>query len=71
MNAYRVATKEEKDKKDVQEDYDLLLGPDGFECLLTELEDRRWYRDGRDAVNELNRLYEMIGEKDDIRDSQV
>jgi len=34
--------------------YDMLVGPDGFECLLTEPEDRKWSRDGRKAIERLN-----------------
>ena len=37
--------------------YDMLKGPNGFECLLTEPEDRTWYRDGSVVIDELNRLY--------------
>ena len=37
-------------------DYDMLVGPEGFECLLTESEDRTWYRDGRPVVEQLNSL---------------
>ena len=39
------------------EDYSMLKGPDGFECCLTEPEDRVWYRDGQGVIGELNRLY--------------
>jgi len=42
------------------EDYSLLRGPDGFECLLTEPEDRSWYRDGREAIKRLNEQHETI-----------
>lgn len=42
------------------EGYDVLVGPNDFVCVLTEPEDRTWYRDGRDVVDELNRLYNMI-----------
>jgi len=38
------------------EEYDMLRGPDGFECLLTEPEDRTWHRDGEAVIEELNRL---------------
>jgi hypothetical protein len=38
----------------------VLVGPGGFECTLTEPEDRTWYRDGTNVVDELNRLYEQI-----------
>lgn len=34
--------------------YDMLKGPDGFECLLTEPEDRCWSRDGKGVVKRLN-----------------
>ena len=39
------------------EDYSMLKGPNGFECCLTEPEDRVWYRDGQGVIGELNRLY--------------
>lgn len=61
MNKYRIATYEEKQSyHDYGCDpcYSLLLGPNGFECLLTEPEDRNWERDGRTVVDELNRLLE-------------
>ncbi len=38
------------------EEYDMLHGPNGFECLLTEPEDRTWCRDGNEVIEELNRL---------------
>lgn len=44
------------DDSNWDEDYDMLQGPNGFECLLTEPEDRRWYRDGQPVIDELNRL---------------
>ena len=34
----------------------VLVGPNGFECVLTEPEDRTWSRDGAGVVDELNRL---------------
>lgn len=57
MKAYHVATDEEKSKWDGDENYDLLIGPDGFECFLGEPEDRCWRRDASAAVDELNRLH--------------
>lgn len=39
---------------DWDESYDMLRGPDGFECLLTEPEDRIWLRDGRPVIEKLN-----------------
>ena len=41
---------------DWAEEYEMLHGPDGFECCLTEPEDRSWYRDGKKVIIELNRL---------------
>ena len=40
--------------------YDMLKGPDDFECLLTEPEDRTWLRDGRDVVTRLNEQHDEI-----------
>jgi hypothetical protein len=37
-----------------------LTGPDGFECVLGEPEDRTWSRDGRDAVVRLNAQHKRI-----------
>ena len=37
--------------------YNELVGPNGFSCVLTEPEDRTWYRDGASVIIELNRLY--------------
>jgi hypothetical protein len=45
MKAYRIANTEEKDERGVSEEYDLLIGPNGFECFLGEPEDRSWDRD--------------------------
>lgn len=55
---YRVATDEEFEARGCDEVYAFLKGPNGFECLLTEPEDRNWHRDGKHVVNELNRLHE-------------
>lgn len=40
--------------------YDMLKGPDDFECLLTEPEDRNWWRDGREVVTRLNEQHDQI-----------
>ncbi len=40
--------------------YHVLLGPNGFECALTEPEDRSWSRDGAKVVAELNRLHMRV-----------
>lgn len=58
MDVYRIATDEEKG--DCDEQYDLLLGPNGFECLLTEPEDRCWYRDLSNVIDELNKLHGQV-----------
>jgi hypothetical protein len=42
------------------ETYDVLVGPDGFECMLGEREDRTWCRDGRQAVDRLNSQHREI-----------
>ena len=45
---------------DWPEEYDMLVGPDGFACLLTEPEDRTWWRDGKTVVERLNEQYAEI-----------
>ena len=60
MKAYHLATEEEKAKWNGDENYSLLVGPNGFECFLGEPEDCTWYRDGQEVVDELNRLYELL-----------
>ena len=40
--------------------YHRLAGPSNFEAILTEPEDRNWYRDGSPVVEELNRLYRVM-----------
>jgi len=55
-DVYRAATYEEIEVRNCDECYSLLIGPNGFECLLTEPEDRNWNRDGKYVVAELNRL---------------
>jgi hypothetical protein len=57
MICYEVATDEEKERLGFsEEEYDILLGPDGFQCALTEPEDRTWRRDCWVVVEELNKL---------------
>ena len=60
MKAYHEATDEERKNWNGSEDYELLIGPNGFECFLGEPEDRTWYRDGKKVVAELNRLHEEL-----------
>lgn len=40
--------------------YSVLKGPDGFECWLTEPEDRSWRRDGSVVVDRLEELEEAL-----------
>jgi hypothetical protein len=48
---------EHDENADWCDDYDMLKGPNGFECCLTEPEDRTWYRDGSRVIGELNKLF--------------
>ena len=43
-----------------QEEYEMLKGPNGFKCLLTEPEDRSWFRDLESVIDKLNEQYERI-----------
>ena len=56
---YRSLSYEEKDNR-FDEYYDVLIGPDGFECMLGEPEDRTWGRDGKQAVERLNAQHAEI-----------
>lgn len=58
---YYVASDEEK-RGVCSEDYDLLLGPDGFQCFLGEREDRCWHRDAAPVVNLLNTLQAEVNQ---------
>jgi hypothetical protein len=49
-----------KSETDDKNGYDTLYGPDGFECTLTEPEDRTWGRDGKDVVEKLNAQHESL-----------
>ena len=60
MKAYHKATYEEREAMGCSTDYDLLLGPDGFRCLLGEPEDRTWSRDAAAVVDRLNLLHERL-----------
>jgi hypothetical protein len=60
MEEYRIATSAEKKEAGVDDEYyELLIGPDGFECVLTEPEDRTFRRDLKPLVIELNRLLHL------------
>ena len=63
MEEYRIATSAEKEEAEVYEDYDLLIGPDGFQCALTKPEDRTFSRDLKPLVIELNRLRHLTNAK--------
>lgn len=61
MSSYRVLEGWQKEAQGrFAEEYEALLGPDGFECILTEPEDRRWIRDLRPVVERLNAQEELI-----------
>ena len=57
---YRSLTYEEMQEWDGDGTYSVLIGPNGFECCLSEPEDRNWDRDGKKVVMELNRLLDEI-----------
>jgi hypothetical protein len=57
---YRVATPDERELFGVCEYYELLIGPEGFTCVLTEPEDRTFFRDLKSIVYELNRLKKAL-----------
>ena len=56
MTYYYEPEGDERAAVNVSEDYDVLVGPNGFMCFLGEVEDRVWWRDGKKVVKELNRL---------------
>lgn len=60
MSAYRVLTNDEVESLNYDPYYEVLIGPDGFECVLGEPEDRYWRRDGKDAVKRLNEQHEEL-----------
>ncbi len=48
------------DEKHMADDYQVLRGPGGFKCVITEPEDRSFYRDLAPIRDELNRLQSEI-----------
>lgn len=52
------------DDPEVAPEYEVLVGPNGFRCVLTEPEDRCWFRDLRKVVDRLNELHEKLQEKE-------
>jgi hypothetical protein len=57
---YRIATYEELAELKICDEYEALVGPDDFRCVLTEPEDRYWFRDGYAAVVRLNEQHDEI-----------
>jgi len=56
------------DSDDISDEYQKLIGPDNFECVITEPEDRTFGRDLSTVISELNKLYdENIGLKLEIK----
>lgn len=64
MICYGIGSSEDKERLGICEDYEVLLGPDGFQCILTEPEDRTWNRDLKAVIFELNHLYCSLLEKE-------
>ena len=72
MNSIKYRNLSYEEKTDIcgDENYDVLVGPDDFECILGEPEDRTWGRDGKRSVARLNaqhveieRLREVLEER--------
>lgn len=42
------------ESEEIADEYEMLIGPDGFECCITEPEDRTFGRDLRGVVAKLN-----------------
>lgn len=53
---YRIATEEDKKRLGIYEDYDAIVDEDGNSHVLTEPEDRTWFRDMKPVMEELNEL---------------
>lgn len=61
---YRVLSFSEGRELGIYELYSCLVGPDEFECTLTEIEDRTWGRDLRPVVNRLKEQHARIASLD-------
>lgn len=59
---YRVLSFSEGRELGINELYSCLVGPDEFECILTEIEDRTWGRDLWPVVNRLKEQHARIAE---------
>jgi len=62
METYRILSYEEAREAKIYKLYSCLVGPDGFECTLTEPEDRTWGRDLLPVVERLNEYAARIRE---------
>lgn len=63
QKAYRVIYSDDPEAKAMgsfDDFYQVLVGPDGFECWLCEPEDRVFCRDLRPAVDRLNEQHEKL-----------
>ena len=65
MNLYTIHS---GDEFDGDECYSVLKGPHGFECWLTEPEDRSWTRDGAAVVARLEWLEQQLAARTTERD---
>lgn len=61
MGAFTIKRGNE-DGLDGCEEYGVLVGPDGFECWLTEPEDREWFRDLTPMIELLESQYKELTE---------
>jgi len=62
MKTYRILSDDELREARICEEYSCLVGPDGFECVLSEPEDRVWWRDLSPVVERLNNYADRIAE---------
>ena len=62
MKTYRILSDDELREARICEEYSCLVGPDGFECVLGEPEDRVWWRDLSPVVERLNNYADRIAE---------
>lgn len=62
MTEYRTIESTDPDRPyDFSDQYELLVGPE-FKCLITEPEDRTFYRDLSCVIERLNAQHELIAE---------
>ena len=71
MSTHEAPYHVEVDHEDYADDYSILVGPDGWACMLGEPEDCTWQRDGSKAVQKLNEQHdEIIRLRNDISELQ-